>query len=426
MKVKLKRGKTALSTAISDDKILDTILGRDLPELGWEHIKTVIAKGIKAHAPKGVQQKKIVIIIPDDTRLWARGDIFVPQIVKTLFKMGVPKNNIKIIIALGTHDDMDQDRFPLLAGTFCSQKIDIVNSANKNQERLIYIGETLKKTRLYITREAELADHIIIFGGILHHMLAGFGGGRKYILPGIAGYDSIQQNHSLAMEKDGSPHAMIGQAKLVGNPINEDLNDAADLFLKNKTCTYVALGANGKGEIFHVDVGPLHDTFMQGCEILDQACCIHVPQKGDFALISAGGHRTDGQLYQATKALFNAANIVKEEGQILFVAGCSQGVGNKIFSAVLKNFKNNPKKIGRQLVLDFNMPSYVAFRVIDLLKRFKVTLVSDFPETATHQLGFKYADDIEKYMKSLTGKGYIIPFAENILPVSDDHRQKFL
>jgi nickel-dependent lactate racemase len=53
-----------------------------------------------------------------------------------------------------------------------------------------------------------------------------------------------------------------------------------------------------------------------------------VPRKGDFALISAGGHRTDRQLYQATKALFNATKVVKEGGAVLFVAGCGEGVGN--------------------------------------------------------------------------------------------------
>ena len=417
MKIKLERGTTSLNIAIPDDKVFDIIMGKNIPGIGHDKIKQIISKGIKNHTPDGITHKKIAIIIPDNTRLWARGDVFVPQILKTLFDLGVSNDHIKIIIALGTHDDMDKDQFSQLAGTFCSQRVEILNSANKNQNRLVRIGETYKKTQLNITKEAVEADHIIIFGGILHHMAAGFGGGRKYILPGIAGYDSIQQNHSLAMKKDGSAHPMVRQAKLWGNPINEDINEAADLFLKNKTCTYVAIAANGTGDIFHVDVGPLHKTFMNGCKKLDQACCIHVSQKGDFALISAGGHRTDGQLYQSTKALFNAINIVKEGGQILFVAGCSQGVGNETFSSVLKNFKDDPRKIGKELVKNFNMPSYVAFRVIDILKRFNITLVSDLGKVRTKSLGFQYSDQIETYVQDLKGKGYIIPFAENILPL---------
>lgn len=419
MKIELKKGDAALKISIPDDKVLSIIMGKDVPAIGHEKIKQIISKGIKTHTPKDINHKKIAVIIPDDTRLWARGDLFVPQIVKPLFDMGVSKNNIKIIIALGTHADMDKDQFSRLAGIFCTQSVDILNSANKNQDRLVYIGETCKKTQVHITREAVEADHIIIFGGILHHMAAGFGGGRKYIFPGIAGYDSVQQNHSLAMKKDGSPHPLVRQANLLGNPINEDITEAADLFLKNKTCTYVAIAANGMGDIFYCDVGPLHNTFMKGCEKLDQACCVQVPQKGDFALISAGGHRTDGQLYQSTKALFNAVNIVKQSGDVLFVAGCSQGVGNETFSSVLKTFKHDPQKIGKELTQNFNMPSYVAFRVIDILSRFNVTLISDFSKSQTEELGFNYTNSVDGYIKNLKGKGYIIPSAENILPVMD-------
>jgi nickel-dependent lactate racemase len=158
---------------------------------------------------------------------------------------------------------------------------------------------------------------------------------------------------------------------------------------------------------------------MNGCKKLDQACCIKVPQKGDFALISAGGHRADGQLYQSTKAIFNAVNIVKKGGDILFVAGCSQGVGNEIFSSVLTSFKDNSEKLGKELVVNFNMPSYVAFRVMDILKRFNVTLVSDLSESRTRGLGFNFTQTIDNYIQNLKGKGYIIPFAENILPVLD-------
>ncbi|WP_300456150.1 nickel-dependent lactate racemase [Desulfobacula sp.] len=417
MKIKLEQGQIHLDITLPDDKVLDIIMGKDVPALGHDKIKQIISKGIKAHTPADIIHQKIAIIIPDNTRLWARGDVFVPQIVRTLFELGVARENIKIIIALGTHEDMEKDQFAELAGNYCTQRVNILNSANKDQDRLVHLGKTYKNTHLTFTREAVEADHIIIFGGILHHMIAGFGGGRKYILPGIAGYDTIQENHSLAIRKDGSPHPLARQAKLWGNPINEDLNEAADLFLENKTCTYVAIAANGTGDIFHAGVGPLHTTFMNGCKELDRACCIHVPEKGDFALISAGGYRVDGQLYQATKALFNAVNIVKEGGSLLFVAGCSQGAGNETFSSVLKTFKEDPQKIGKELAIRFNMPAYVAFRVIDVLNRFDVTLFSAFSKSQTTALGFGYTDTIDDYIKQLKGKGYIIPFAENILPV---------
>lgn len=417
MKIKLEKGHTSLCFSVPDEKIIDLITGKDVPAISHDVIQQIISKGIQTHSPENIAQKKIVVIIPDNTRLWARGDVLVPQIVKTLFKLGVLRDNIKIIIALGTHEDMDKEQFPRLAGEYCTKRVEILNSANRNKERLVYIGDTHKGTQLSITKEAVKADHIIIFGGILHHMAAGFGGGRKYILPGIAGYESIQQNHGLTIQRDGTPHPLVRQAQLAGNPVNEDLNDAAAIFLKDKTSTYVAVAANAVGDIFHAAVGPLDETFMEGCKRLDQACCVQVPRKGDFALISTGGYRMDGQLYQSTKALFNAVNVVKEGGEILFIAACSKGVGNLVFSSVLKKYRNHPETVGKALAGQFDMPSYVAYRVMDILNRFAVTLVSDLDKNETEALGFEYAGHVESYIQQLKGEGYVIPFAENILPL---------
>jgi len=417
MKIKLEKGRGSIDISIPEDRIIDILMGKDIPDVSRKYIKNKIVQGVKKFLPIDIQNKKVVIIVPDDTRLWARGDIFVPIIVKTLLDLGIPEKSLKIIIALGTHGDMNPEQVSSLVGPSIASKIEILNSANQDRDRLVDLGLTHKNTRLYITKEACDADHIIIFGGILHHLIAGFGGGRKYILPGIAGYTSIQQNHSLAFLENGSPHPMVRQAQLLGNPVNEDMEDGASMFFKNKTSSYVAVAANGTGDIFYADVGPVNETFMDGCKKLNHACCADISQKGDFALISAGGHRTDRQLYQATKALFNAVNAVKENGQILFVAQARDGIGNNDFGDALKKYKYTPEILGEKLRKSFDMPSYVAFRVIDLLKRFEITLVSSFSKTLTRELGFTYSDNIDIYLESLNGKGYVIPFAENILPV---------
>lgn len=416
MEISLEQGRGTVNFTLPRKKILGVVQGKKIPKLAHEKIYDIIDRGIRSSVPKNIGSKTCAVIIPDDTRLWARGDLFVPRIVKTLSSIGLAFDRIKIIIALGTHEDISPDKFASLAGAYCTEQVTIINSAGLDKARLVNIGTTYKGTPMLVTKEAWEADHIIIFGGILHHMLAGFGGGRKYILPGIAGEVSIRHNHSLAIRKDGSPHPLVRQGKLWGNPVNEDLMDGANLFLKDKTACYVALAANGAGELFYAAVGDLHDTFMEGCRKLDHACCVQVPKKADFVLFSAGGHRTDGQLYQATKALFNAVNVVKEGGTILFVAGCEQGEGNPFFAKVLKKFRQNPEGLGQQLVSDFDMPSYVALRVIDILNRFQVTLASKLTREQTLDLGFEYADNMDHYLKNLFGKGYIIPFAENVLP----------
>lgn len=417
MNIHLEKGHGQIQVEIPDHQIIAVLQGKQLPPMDLEDLRKIIADALKAELPADITKKKIGLLIPDDTRLWARGDLFVPVIAKTLLDLGVQREKICVIIALGTHADMPEEKFPLLAGDYTAASIRIVNSANKDEHRLVSLGITSRSTELSFTKEAVEAEHIIVFGGVLHHMLAGYGGGRKYIFPGVAGYDSIQQNHSLALSIQGTPHPQVCQTQLAGNPVHEDIQEATQSFLEHKSCTYVAVTANGQGEIYDAAVGPLDETFTRSCQKLDEACCLDITEKADFALISAGGHRTDRQLYQATKALFNSVNAVKEGGNILFVAGCQDGAGNALFEAALKKYHQDSQGLGKKLTESFDMASYVAYRVIDLLDRFTIILVSDLSKEQTRNLGFNYSDNLEIYVKNLRGRGYIIPFAENILPL---------
>lgn len=416
MNIDLEKGRSHVTVDIPDRHLLSVIQGNQVPPLALDRAAAILQKGIHDTAPPGIAGKKVAIIIPDDTRLWARGGLFVPAILQALSDLGVPDNRITVIIALGTHAPIPESRFTLLAGQACAERVRICNSAGLDPSRLTEIGTTSRGTCLTVTREAVDADHIIIFGGVLHHLIAGFGGGRKYILPGIAGYDSIQQNHSLAFDSMGRPHPLVRQAITSGNPVHEDMMEGADLFLKSRTACYAAVAAGGTGEIFYAAAGDLHPTFDRGCAALDRACRVTVPDKGDFAVVSAGGFRTDGQLYQATKALFNIVDVVTDGGAILFVAGCDQGVGNPEFVRALKTYRTCPQDLGKALTRSFHMPSYVAFRLMDLLHRFDVSLVSDLPGDQVRDLGFTPVTNVQAWATALTGNGYVIPFGENILP----------
>ena len=84
MKIKLEKGRGAIDISIPEDRIIDILMGKDIPDVSHKYIKNKIVQGIKKSLPLDIKNKKIVIIVPDDTRLWARGDVFVPIIVKTL------------------------------------------------------------------------------------------------------------------------------------------------------------------------------------------------------------------------------------------------------------------------------------------------------------------------------------------------------
>nr|WP_287582821.1 nickel-dependent lactate racemase [Candidatus Borrarchaeum sp.] len=413
-------GKDFKTISIPDDKILDVLTGPEIPELDQEEIKDQIVEAVRNSLPENIETKKIVILVADHTRLWTKGNLYVPVILNILLEEGAINENIKVIIALGTHVDTPIERMHELVGEETIKKVEVINSANMNTDRLTYIGKTTHDTSLYLTSEACEADHIIMYGGVLHHVIAGFGGGRKYIHPGIAGYDSIQQNHSLTIRADGSLHPKVCQAILEGNPVHEDMNEGAEMFLRDRTSLLINVAENGDGKIFYVAKGDWKKAFAEGCEQVNRAGRVFISRKADFVIFSAGGYEKDGQLYQSTKALFNSYGAVRDGGQIIMFAEAREGIGNIEFGEALKTYKGNMNVLGKKLIEKYSMPSYIAYRIIDILSRYNVTLVSNLSQEETEAFGFNYTNNIDEYVKNLKGKGYIIPSAENILPLIEE------
>lgn len=342
--------------------------------------------------------EKTVILIPDGTRSWSRSDLFVPIIVNSL------KGDLKIIVATGMHRGATAQELPGLVGDVFG-KVRVENHDSRDEKNLSYIGETSHGTPLFFNRECLTADRLIIFSGVTHHLIAGFGGGRKMILPGISGFDTIQKNHYLAL----SNHDL----SLCGNPVNEDMVEGALSFLVGKTSMAINVGVNSRGAIYCITAGDWYESWSECCREVKRAEEIQIDEKADYALVSAGGWGRDGQLYQSVKALFNTAECVKRGGSIVFAAQCMEGVGPGEFEESLLHGKMGEK---------FSMPSYVALRLRRILGEYRIILISDLPKEATESMGFEYAKDLRSAILGLSGRGYIIPSGGSLFITEGDVR----
>ncbi|MFU8770656.1 MAG: lactate racemase domain-containing protein, partial [Desulfotignum sp.] len=116
MKIDLEKGRTHVTVDLPDKHLLSVIQGKAVSPLSLDQAAAILAKGIRDTAPPGIAAQKVAVIIPDDTRQWARGDLFVPVIIDTLAGLGVAYDRITVIIALGTHAPIPASRFDALAG----------------------------------------------------------------------------------------------------------------------------------------------------------------------------------------------------------------------------------------------------------------------------------------------------------------------
>ncbi|MEM3585748.1 MAG: nickel-dependent lactate racemase, partial [Candidatus Jordarchaeaceae archaeon] len=162
---------------------------------------------------------KVAIIVNDHTRPSPTRTIL-PPVLEELKRAGISKNNVSVIFGCGTHRAVKEQEAKNLLGETIAEEIEWT-SHNCEDEDLVYIGTTSRGTRVSINPLVAKADLKILTGDICYHFFAGYGGGRKSILPGVASKEAIMKNHSMVT----NPKSEIGV--LDGNPIHEDMVEAA-------------------------------------------------------------------------------------------------------------------------------------------------------------------------------------------------------
>ena len=166
----------------------------DLPQRSVkEHIEYALDNPIGAGDISTVVKKgdKVAIIISDITRKWQAIPTYLPILVDRLNKCGIADEDIIVISACGTHRRQTDEEHKELLGEDLFKRLKIVDHQCEDKENLVYMGETSRKTPVWLNKYAIDADKIILTGGVVYHFLAGYGGGRKSLVPGIAGKETI-------------------------------------------------------------------------------------------------------------------------------------------------------------------------------------------------------------------------------------------
>lgn len=262
-------------------------------------------------------KKNIVIISSDHTRPLP-SKIIMPILLKRI-RTSAPKAKITILISTGFH------RAPTKAELFDKYGSEIVENEkivvhiSTDDEAMANIGTLPSGGPCIINKLAVQADLLIAEGFIESHPFAGFSGGRKSVMPGVASYKTIMANH--CGEFVNSPKAIAGN--LDGNPIHADMLYAAKT-AGLKFIVNVILDENKK--IIASFAGDCDKAHVKGCEFLTKL--VHVPKMpADITIATNGGYPLDQNIYQAVKGMFAAAASNKEGGVIIIVARCADGVG---------------------------------------------------------------------------------------------------
>lgn len=352
----------------------------------------------------------VCLLVNDSTRL-ARSDLFLPVLIEELSQSGIDKDNIFIQFTNGTHRPMDQKEMISIVGQETAGMVAMYNHDSRDVDELFFLGYTSFDTPVYVNKRVMQADRRILTGSVVHHFFAGFGGGRKALVPGVAGWDTICSNHSLMFDQN----ARTGVLK--GNPVHEDLVEGALMaggeFLLNTVL-------NEDKDIIGIFAGDILMAHYAACEMAEKINGYKLEQLADVVIASCGGYPKDINLYQAHKTLDNALAAMKPGGQLIFLAQCRDGVGSALYEEWASKY-TDLASLESALKANFVLGGHKAYKVAKLLQKGKVHLVSDFDPDTARLFGFVPAVSLEQavedvYSGSRNLLTYIIPQGSILVP----------
>jgi nickel-dependent lactate racemase len=321
-------------------------------------------------------EHKIAIVVDDFTRS-TPSHAMLPSVLAELNAAGVKDENVTVIFGSGTHRAVKPEEASRLLGEEVLNRVKTV-SHDCNAQDLVSVGKTKHGTHVRVNRIFAEADVKVLLGDVNLHYYAGYGGGRKSVMPAISCKDTISHNHAMLL------HANAHTGVLEGNPVHEDMTEAARLA---KVDFILNVVTNSKGEIVKAFAGDLEQAFLEATKLVDEMYRVQVDRRADIVVVSPGGYPADINLYQAYKALDNALEAVKRGGTIIMVAECPEGHGNQVFYDWMTRL-GDLKKVEREVKRHFELGGHKAYYLLKALKNHKIILVSSLPDY--------YANDVFK------------------------------
>ncbi|MBN2110056.1 MAG: nickel-dependent lactate racemase [Methanosarcinaceae archaeon] len=237
-------------------------------------------------------------------------------------------NDLRFLVATGAHRGPTEDEFRYIFGEVYDEFKDrvFVHDARRDED-MEYLGISCKGTEIYLNRMVKQIKNIIVIGSVEPHYFAGYTGGRKAFLPGVASYRTIEMNHRHALSDAAQPLAIRG------NPVAEDMDDAMNL-LKDLNIFSIQTILTAEHGLYAMVAGDIFRSFDIAIEKANEVFAAKCSRKGNIVL-TAAPYPMDIDLYQSQKALENGRLALEEDGVIILVSKCREGVGDEAFLDLL-------------------------------------------------------------------------------------------
>lgn len=331
-------------------------------------LKDPIPKGTRRLSEIALAESRVAIVVDDGTRKAPSDSMLIP-VLRELNLAGVRDENVTVIFGCGTHRPVTSEEAKMLLGEEALKRVKVVSHDCKAPD-LVQVGITKHGNKVLVNRIFAEADVRVLLGDVGFHYYAGYGGGRKSVLPAVSGEETIKFNH--AMMLGAKAHTGV----LEENPVHEDMTEAARIA---KVDFIVNVVTNSKCEVVQAFAGELEPAFAEGVKLVDEMFRVTVDRRADIVVASCGGAPADINLFQAYKAVDAALEVTKRGGVIILVAECPEGHGSQVFYDWMVRFPDL-KSVEKEIKRNFVMGGHKAYYLLKALENHQIILVSSMPD----------------------------------------------
>ena len=321
--------------------------------------------------------------------------VIIPQVLDELNRGGIPDERITVVVAGGAHRTITDEEAAERFGDGVLSRVRLAHHVATDEGALKLIGTSSFGTEIWINRLVADSDLIVGTGCIIPHVIAGYGGGRKLIVPGVAGARTIRANHCPEnVNADG-----VGFCLVEGNRIHEDLTEAARMA---RLAFIVNVVWDGDGRLVEAVAGDMMAAWEHGVTVASRLYTVPVAARCDILLTTGGGAPSDVNFYQAVRGLQVALPTLRDGGAVILVAACPEGVGSERLHAWLREATCPEEVLRRRDEEGFDIHGehiacYLAERVFP---RCRVFLVSSLPPGVVREMMMTPEGTVEEALEA--------------------------
>ena len=357
---------------------------------------------------------RVTVVISDITRAYMHQERICPLLLDYLHDVcGVPYEHIVYLVAVGTHRAQTAEEFDRIASPYVAEWVQIINHDCDGE--LVRVGVTSRGTEVDVN-PLVVGRKVILLGGTVHHFFAGYGGGRKSILPGVAGRATIMQNHAHALDPAAAqPNPLCGLGVTMLNPVHEDMAEAAAMV---GPVFGINMIADGQGRHLALPSGHWMKAWQESCALVDAFNGVTIPAQADAVVVCAGGFPKDINLYQSCKSLINGFQAVKPGGKLVFISECREGGGPAEFFGWSQYLPDGT--LDAELRAGFTVAGYIFYECIEIANHAEVHVLSALnPDdlTAMHMHPHTDPNEVQQLLNFGDQHVIVMPRGANTVPM---------